>query len=112
MRTYDFNVYVLIADIGVNLIERPEARENGEGRRKGNKPAFRHTRRRAVHVLLGDTDVKESVGEPVFEFAYFGRTSEVGRKSNDIGVFLAQFDKSFTVNFRGCHFGTFNRRIC
>ena len=72
VRTDYFHVDVLIADIGVNLIESTERRKYRKRGREGNESAFRETRRHTVHILFGNTDVDGSFGEFCREVADFG----------------------------------------
>ena len=100
----DFNVYVLIANVGVNLIQSPQRGENAEGRSERNKTAFCHTCGDADKVLFRNTDVEESLREFCFEVADFGGAGKVGRQSDYVRIFFAEFDESSAVNFSSCEF--------
>ena len=104
----DFDVYVLIADIRVQLFEGAQRSEDREGGGKGDESRFCHTCRDAEQVLLRDPYVVEAIGKPLHEVSYLCRFAKVGSQGDNPFVLFRQFCQGLSVNFRGCQFCTFN----
>jgi glutamate-1-semialdehyde 2,1-aminomutase len=92
-------IVLILDDVRVDLVERATRRKYGKRRREGDKPRLRHAGRDAVHVLLGDTELIESVGEFFHEFTDLRRLSEVRRQGDNARVLLCQLTQSLTIDF-------------
>ena len=101
MRTDDFYVQVLIADIGAQLFTGPHRRESPEGRGEGNQTGFRHPRRDAQQVLLRDTDVKESLRIGLFQHGNLGGLCQVPGQTHNALVVFRQLQQGLAIDFRG-----------
>ncbi len=108
MRSYNFSVDILIADIGVQLICRTKRSKHGEGRGKGNEPRSCHTCRYADHILLCDTDIENSVGARICEVLKLCGGCKVSCDRNYFFMLLGKVRQGFSVNLRGGKLGSLN----
>ena len=81
------------------LIIRPPGRKNRKRTRERNLSRERKTRRRRYHILFGDSHLKIAIGIFFAERNTHRRFSEIGFKSYNAIVFIAQSDESIAVGF-------------
>jgi hypothetical protein len=105
VRRYHLDVEVLVADVGVHLVERAHRGKDGERGDVGDEPGLGHAGRHAEHVLLGYADVEETPREFIAEHADLRRLGQVGRQAYYLGMLVAQVAQGLPVYLRRRHLG-------
>jgi hypothetical protein len=105
--TANFYVQVRIANGGAYLFPWTAGGKNAVGSGKWYPPSYRKPCRHTKKVLLGHSNIGESLREPFLKNIYRHRTSSVRAKDEYFWVFFSKSDKPFSEPVTCCFFSEY-----